>query len=164
MNARSRIALMIAGLAIAVPQGPALAKGLNAKLWTGTFQLNLGASKFTSPDYTPKSDTRAYSVAGNRLTMRSKGMNAAGKTMNWGYSATLNGKWAKVTGNPNTDHVALTLVGDREFKSTSRLKGKATANSTATVSEDGKAITIHRSILNAKGGPTDDTLVFDRTK
>lgn len=50
MNARSRITLMIAGLAIALPQGPALAKGPNAKLWTGTFQLNLGKSKFTSPD------------------------------------------------------------------------------------------------------------------
>ena len=164
MNARSRIALMIAGLAIAVPQGPALAKGLNAKLWTGTFQLNLDKSKFTSPDYTPKSDTRTYNAAGNRLTMRSKGVNGAGKAMNWGYSATLDGKLARVTGNPNADHVALTLVSDREFKSTSKLKGKTTAQSTVGVSEDGKAITIHRSLLNVKGGPTDDTLVFDRTK
>ena len=164
MNAHSRIALMIAGLAIAVPQGPALAKGLNAKMWTGTFQLNLDKSKFTSPDYTPKSDTRTYRATGNRLTMQSKGVNAAGKAMTWGYSATLDGKWAKVTGNPNTDRVALTLVSDREFKSTSKLKGKTTAKSTLTASEDGKAITIHRSILNAKGGPTDDTLVFDRTK
>lgn len=164
MNARTRIVLVIAGLAIALPQGPAFAKAPNAKLWTGTFELNLGKSKFTSPDYTPKSDTRTYSVSGNRLTMRSKGVNASGKTMNWGYSATLDGKWATVNGNPNTDHVALTLVSDREFKSTSKLKGKTTAKSTATVSDDGKAITIHRSILNAKGGPTDDTLVFDRTK
>lgn len=164
MNARSRITLMIAGLAIALPQGPALAKGPNAKLWTGTFQLNLGKSKFTSPDYTPKSDTRTYSVAGNRITMGSKGVNGAGKAMNWGYSATLGDKWAKVTGNPNTDQVALTLVSDREFKSTSQLKGKTTATSTLTVSEDGRAITIHRSILNAKGGPTDDTMIYDRMK
>ena len=164
MNARTRTALMIAGLAIAVPQAPAFAKGPDAKLWTGTFELNLGKSKFTSADYTPKSDTRTYSVTGNRITMRSKGVTASGKAMNWGYSAPLNGKWAPVSGNPNTDHVALTLVSDREFKSTSKLKGKTTAKSTATVSDDGKAITIQRSILNANGGPTDDTLVFDRTK
>lgn len=164
MNARTRVALMIAGLAIALPQGPAVAKEPNAKLWTGTFGLNLSKSKFTSPDYTPRSDTRTYSVAGTRLTMRSKGVNGAGKAMNWGYSATLDGKWARVTGNPNTDHVALTLVSAREFKSTSRLKGKTTATSTLTVSEDGKAITIHRSILNAKGGPTNDMMVYDRMK
>lgn len=164
MNARTRIALITAGLAIAVPQGPALAKGLNAKLWTGTFELNLGKSKFSSPDYTPKSDTRTYRVTGNQLTMQSKGVNGAGKAMNWGYSTTLNGKWARVRGNPNADHVALTLVSDREFKSTSRLKGKTTANSTVTVSDDGKSITIHRSLLNVKGGPTDDTMVYDHTK
>jgi hypothetical protein len=96
--------------------------------------------------------------------MKSTGTNAAGKTMKWSYSAVANGRWYPVTGNPNTDHIALIFVSPREFKSKTKLKGKASARSTATVSADGKVLTINRSILNAKGGPTDDTMVFDRTK
>jgi hypothetical protein len=33
-----------------------------------------------------------------------------------------------------------------------------------TVSADGKVLTINRSILIAKGGPTADIMVFDRAK
>jgi hypothetical protein len=162
MNTPQKIALMLAAAAIALPQ-PALGKSLS-KAWNGTWQLNTDKSKFSSADYTPKSDRRTYTVAGNRLTMRSIGTNAAGKTMKWSYSARTNGKSYPVSGNPNTDHIALTYVSPREFKSNAMLKGKASAKSTATVSADGKVLTIARSILTAKGGPTDDTMVFDRAK
>jgi hypothetical protein len=91
-------------------------------------------------------------------------INAAGKTIKWSYSANANGKWYRTSGNPNTDHIALTLVSPREITSKTTLKGKPSARSTATVSADGKVLTIKRSILMAKGGPTDDTLVFDRAK
>ena len=84
--------------------------------------------------------------------------------MKWGYSATANGHWFPTSGNPNTDHIALTMVSPLEVKSETRLKGKPSAKSTATLSADGKMLTITRSILNAKGGPTDDTLVFERAK
>ncbi len=56
------------------------------------------------------------------------------------------------------------MVSDREFKSQTRLKGKQSARSTVTLAGDGKELTIHRSVLTAKGGPTDDTLVYDRMK
>ena len=162
MNAPQKFALLFAAAAIVSPQ-PAIGKSLS-KAWNGAWQLNVEKSKFSSADYTPKSDHRTYTVAGAHLTMKSTGTNAAGKTMNWGYSAKVDGKWYPTTGNPNTDHVALTFVSPNEFKSNSKLKGKATAKSTATVSADGKVLTIHRSVLNAKGGPTDDTMVFERTK
>lgn len=162
MNTPRKIALIVAAAAIALPQ-PAIGKPLS-KAWNGTWQLNTEKSKFSSADYTPKSDRRTYAVAGNRLTMRSTGTNAAGKTMKWGYSAKTDGKSYPVSGNPNTDHVTLTYVSPHEFKSNAMLKGKSSAKSTVTLAADGKMLTIARSIVMAKGGATDDTMVFDRTK
>jgi hypothetical protein len=164
MNPATKLALMIAGAAIAVPQSAAMAKAPNAKLWSGNWQLNADQSKFSSADSTAKSDTRTYQVSGNRVTMRSSMTNAAGKTMKWSYSAATDGKWYPVSGNPNADHIALRLVGDREIKSETQLKGKPSANSLATVSADGKQLTIARHIMTGKGAPTNDTLVYDRTK
>jgi hypothetical protein len=164
MNAHTRFALTIASLAIAIPQTAAIAKAPDAKAWSGTWTLNSAKSKFSLPDSTTKSDTRTYTVRGSRFTMRSTAVNASGKTMNWGYSARADGRWYPTSGNPNTDHIALTLVGPREVKSQTRLHGKLSAKSTGTVSGDGKELTIHRQIMTVKGGPSDDTLVFDRTK
>ena len=163
MDLLSKLAL-VAAAAIALPQGANAQAPALAKAWNGTWHLDTGKSKFSSAEFTPKSDTRTYSVTGRRVTMRSSGINAAGKKLTWSYSATADGKWYKTSGNPNTDHVALTFVSPREFKSKTKLNGKPSAKSTVTVSSDGKVLTIHRSILNAKSGPTDDTLVFHRTK
>lgn len=162
MNAHQKFALIFAAAAVALPQ-PAIGKALS-KAWNGTWQLNTEKSKFSSAQYTPKSDVRTYTVTGNRLTMRSNGTNAAGKTMKWSYSARTDGRWYPVSGNPNVDRIALTLVSPREFTSNTRLKGKPSARAAATVSADAKVLTINRSILDAKGGPTNDSMVFDRTR
>ena len=161
MNART-FALMIAGLALTFPQTPAVAKGFDAKLWNGSWQLNLGKSKFSSADYTPKSDARTYTVAGNRLTMKATTVGANGKTSKWGYSVVANGKPYPSHGNQNIDHISVTMVSPSEFNSEGTLKGKHVSKSTASVAAT--ELTIHRSVLNAKGGPTDDTMVFERKK
>jgi hypothetical protein len=162
MNAPKKLALILSAIAMALPQA-ASAKSLS-KAWNGTWHLNTEKSKFSSAEFTAKSDTRTYTVAGRRLAMHSTMISADGKTIKWSYSANTNGKWYRTFGNPNTDHVALTFVSPRELKSKTTLRGKPSARSTATVSADGKVLTINRSILTAKGGPTDDTMVFDRTK
>lgn len=163
MNTFKALALTGAALAFAAAQTAVAAPGPSPKLWSGTWQLNSAKSKFSSPDSSEKSETRSYSVSGNRVTMKSNAY-GSGKPMKWGYSAATNGKWYPTTGNPNADHIALTLVSDREVKSKTQLHGKPSARATATVSANGKVLTINRSILTAKGGPTDDTLVFDRAK
>ena len=164
MNAPYKLALILSAVAIALPQTASAKSSALSKSWAGTWHLNMEKSKFSSEDFTPKSETRTYTVASKRLTMRSTAVNAAGKTMKWSYSASTDGKLYPTSGNPNTDHIALTLVSPREFTSKTTLKGKATARSTPILSADGKVLTIKRSILTAKGGPTDDTLVFHRTK
>jgi hypothetical protein len=164
MNAPNKLALILSAIAMALPQTASAQSAALSKAWAGTWYLDTAKSKFSSAEFTPKSDTRTYTVAGKRLTMRSTGINAAGKTMKWSYSANTDGKSYPTSGNPNTDHIALTFVSPREFKSRTTLKGKPSAKSTATVSTDGKVLTINRSILIAKGGPTKDVMVFDRNK
>ena len=164
MNAPKKLALILSTVAIALPQTASAQSAALSKSWAGTWHLNTEKSKFSSAEFTPKSDIRTYTVAGRRLTMRSTMIDAAGKTIKWGYSANTNGKWYRTYGNPNNDHVALTFVSPRKFKSRTTLKGKPSARSTLTVSADGKELTIARSILIAKGGPTNDTLVFKRAK
>lgn len=161
MNARMKFALTIAGLGLVIPQAAASGKGLDAKAWSASWQLNSDKSKFSSPRYTPKRDTRTYTATGRRLTMHSDMVDGAGKPMKWSYSASTNGQWYPTHGNPNADHVSLTYVGARELKSETRFKGKSAAHSTLTVSADGKTLTISRS-LSTPGGPTDDVMVYDR--
>ena len=163
MYAPGKLALILSAVALALPQAAAADPALS-KSWTGTWQLNTAKSKFSSAEYKPKKETRTYTLAGNRLTMKAASVNAAGNKMNWGYSAEVNGKAYPTTGNPNTDRVRLTMVGPRKLTSTSTKKGKPSARATLALSADGKQLTITRSLLFAKGGPTNDTLVYDRVK
>lgn len=164
MSTAKKLALILAAAAIALPQGLAAKSPMPSKQWAGTWQLNTEQSKFSSPDSMTKSETRTYTVVGNRVTMRANAVNAAGKTIKWSYSGATDGKSYRVIGNPNTDHIRLTLVNDHEIKSQSTKQGKAAVRATANLSEDGKLLTIHRSLLYVKGGPSDDTAVYDRTK
>jgi hypothetical protein len=159
MNRSAKFALILTSLAIAVPQGAAAAVP-NAKLWNGTWQLNPAASKFVSSGKR-ESETRTYAISGNKVTMKSTSKTASGKTLNVSYSARTDGKYYPMTGNPNADRIALSLVSDRELKWSSQLHGKTTIAGTAAVTADGKHLTLKRTMLTVKGTPT-DVLKFDR--
>jgi hypothetical protein len=164
MNISKTLIFILAATAIMLPQAATSKSTPISKAWAATWQLNSDKSKFSSPDTTVKAETRSYAIAGNRVTMRSTMTNSAGKTIRWSYSAVTNGRWYPMVGNPNADHIAVTRVSDRELKSKSTLRGKPSATAAASVSSDGTELTIHRSILGAKGGPSNDVLVFDRAK
>lgn len=153
MKRQTKVALILASMAIAIPQG-LLAKGPDAKAWNGTWHLDTAKSKFASPGK-EQSETRTYEVSGDRITMKSSSKNSAGKAMDFSYSATFDGKWSPMNGNPNADSISVTDVSERELKATSRLHGKTTVESTATVSPDGKRLTLTRKMIAMKGAPTD---------
>jgi hypothetical protein len=159
MSGPSKFALIVASLAIVVPQGVSAA-GPNAKLWNGTWHLNVAKSKFAS-SAKQQSETRTYDISGNKVTMKSSSKDMSGKALNFSYSAGYDGKWYPMVGNPNANRISLTAVSDREFKSKSQLNGKPSVESAATVSADGKHLTIKRKMLRLKGAPT-DVLEFDR--
>ena len=159
MTGRSKLALILAGLAFAIPQGVS-AGAPNAKLWNGTWHLNAAKSKFVS-SAKEQSETRTYNVSANKVTMKSSSKDSSGKALNFSYSAGWDGKWYPMVGNPNANRISLTAVSDREVKAQSQLHGKPSVDSTATVSADGKHLTIKRKMLRLKGAPT-DLLEFDR--
>jgi hypothetical protein len=157
MITRTKRALILATVALSTP---ALSAGPDAKLWSGTWHLNAAASKWSAAGK-EQSETRTYDYSGGKLTMKSTSKNASGKEMTFSYSATLDGKTYPMTGNPNADSISLTGVSARELKATSRLHGKVTVQSTATVSADGKHLTLKRTYVAMKGNPT-EVLQFDR--
>jgi len=158
MNRQSKIA-MLGALSLLLPQA-ANAKGPDAKLWNGTWHLNTAKSKFTS-EAKEQSETRTYSVSADKVTMKSSSKDMAGKTLNFSYSAGWDGKMYPMVGNPRADSISLKMVSPREFSASSQLHGKVTVESTATVSADGKQLTLTRHMLRLKGAPT-DVLEFDR--
>ena len=159
MNRPAKFALILTALAIAIPQGAGAAVP-NARLWNGTWHLNPAASRFASSGKR-ESETRTYAVSGNKVTMKSTSKTASGKTLNVSYSASVDGKYYPMTGNPNADRIALSAVSERELKWSSQLHGKTTIAGTAAVSADGKHLTLKRTLLTVKGTPT-DVLKFDR--
>jgi opacity protein-like surface antigen len=159
MNARSKFALILAAAAMVSPQALSAATP-NAKLWNGTWNLDAAKSKFASPAK-EVSETRTYDIAGGKVTMKSSSKDPSGKELNFSYSAGLDGKSYPMVGNPNADSISLTAVSATQFRAKSRLKGKLTVQSTATVSADGKHLTLTRKMLRYKGAPT-DTLEFGR--
>ena len=159
MTAPSKFALILACFARAAPPGARAAEP-NAKLWNGTWHLDAAKSKFAS-SAKEASETRTYDISGKKVTMKSSSKDAAGKELNFSYTAGYDGKWYPMVGNPNADRIMLRVVSDREFRASSRLKGKPSVHSTATVSADGKHLTLTRKMLRMKGAPT-DVLEFER--
>jgi hypothetical protein len=159
MNTLKALAMTGAAFAFATAQIATASPDPNAKMWNGSWHLNVGKSKFASPATTEKSEVRAYRVSGNHVIMRSTVTNAHGNVMKWGYSAATDGKWYLTAGNPTMDHIMLTGVSPREMKAeTMKLKHPA-GTGVLTVSEDGKQLTLDRTT-----GPDHDMLVFDRTE
>jgi hypothetical protein len=159
MTGRTKVALILAGLTIAIPQSVDAAAP-NAKLWNGTWHLNAAKSKFSSSGK-EQSETRTYDVSASKVTVKSSSKDPSGKTLNFSYSAGWDGKWYPMVGNPNANRISLTAVSDRELKASSQLNGKPSVQSTATVTADGKHLTLKRKMLRMKGAPT-DVLEFDR--
>lgn len=154
----SKLALIFAVGAFAAQA--ATAASPDAKLWTGTWHLNAAASKWSAAGK-ETSETRSYDYSGGKLTMKSTAKDDKGKETQFTYSAGCDGKPAPMIGNARADSISLTCPSAREIKATSSMKGKVAVQSTATVSADGKHLTIKRTYVGMKGAPT-ETLEFVR--
>ena len=132
----------------------------DAKLFNAAASKWGAAGKETS-ERNLASETRSYDYSGSKVSMKSSAKDSNGKETNFSYSAGCDGKAAPMIGNPKSDSISLTCVSSREIKATSSMKGKVTVESRATVSADGKHLTIKRHYVGMKGAPT-ETLEFDR--
>ena len=155
---RSKLALALATITFSAHG--AVAAAPDAKMWSGTWHLNVAASKWGAAGK-EQNETRSYDYSGGKLIMKSSFKDSAGKETNFTYSVACDGKPQPMTGNPRADSISLNCVSARQIKATSRMKGRVTVQSTATVSPNGKHLTLKRSYVTMKGAPT-EVLEFTR--
>jgi hypothetical protein len=129
--------------------------------WMGTWKLNTGKSKF-SPGPGPRSQTLKFEPSEGGIKMTSTLVNSEGKETQGGYSSKWDGKDVSITGNANADTVAPKRIDANSYSNTWKKDGKVTLDINATVSPDGKVMTIVQTGRNAKGEPVDSTLVFEK--
>jgi hypothetical protein len=160
MNSFKAMAMTGAALAFFSAQIASASTNPDAKVWVGSWHLNVGKSQFASAETAEKSEVRAYRISGNHVTMRATATTSKGHVMRWGYSAATDGKWYLTSGNPAMDHIKLIGVSGHEMKAeTMKLKHPA-GSGTLTISEDGKELTLDRT----NGSAGNDHLVFDRVE
>jgi len=156
-----RSVLIAASVASIYPAAAEAKTPLASSLWSGTWQLNTVKSKFSAP-VGKRSETRVYTVNGNKLSVKARGTDDSGKPMSYSYSGAFDGKPHKMVGNPVGDTIALTLRSPLSANATVRMGRTVTASAKSDISPDGKHLTLARTTLHGKAAPTREVLVFDR--
>src|SRR5205814_3337921 len=114
----------------------------------GTWELNVAKSKFT-PGPGPKSETRTYTATANGYTFSSKGVGADGTPTAVTFTATFDGKYHPMTGNPNADSIKVKRIDANSTESTQKKGAKVVNHTTRVVSKNGKTMTNRSSGTDA---------------
>ena len=134
---------------------------LAADNWVGTWKMNVAKSK-ASPGPGPKSQTLKFTASAAGITLNSDGVTADGSVRKGSYTSKFDGKDVPWAGNPDADTAAPLKVDDNNYTNTWKKGGKVTINAKATVSADGKTLTVTQTGKNAKGEDVNSTAVYDK--
>jgi len=128
--------------------------------FVGTWKLNVAASKF-DPGPAPQSQTRTWDAAG---AVGITGVNAAGKSIAYGYTIKGDGKAYPTSGAiPNAaDMVSSRKVSPNTIKATFTKAGKQVEATTFSVSKDGKSLTIMIKGVLPTGQPMNNETHWDK--
>ena len=147
-----------AGLAVLVSGSTALA----ADSWLGAWKLDVAKSKFV-PGPPPQAMAIKFEpAAGGRIRFTGDGVNGEGKAVHLEYTAPFDGTDIPWTGNANADTAAPRRIDANRYENIWKKDGKPVVTVTATVSSDGKTLTIIQRGKDAKGQVMDMTEVFER--
>jgi hypothetical protein len=116
----------------------------------GTWKLDLAKSTF-KPGPAPKAITVAITPEGKGIKVAIDGTAGDGTPIKWGYTSMRDGKDAPVTGSPNFDTAAVTMVNSHEGSIVYKKAGKTAVNAKTTVSKDGKTLSVTYDGTDAKG-------------
>ena len=109
--------------------------------FVGTWKLNVAKSKYV-PGPPPQSSTRTWDASGMVMV---SGVNAAGKSLSYGYTIKDDGKDYPTMGAiPNTaDKIMSKKVDANTFQATFTKAGTQVETTSFKVSDGGKTLTIH---------------------
>ena len=129
----------------------------------GTWELNIAKSKY-SPGPGPKSNTVVIQVAGDVVTVTTKGVAPDGSPTSSSYSSKLDGSDTpvKLTGPQDYDTIALKRINATRVEGTRKLEGKVVQTYTSEVSNDGKTMTVTTTGTNAKGEKVNNVAVSEK--
>jgi hypothetical protein len=157
---RSALRVAVVGLFLAAVW-PARGVGLATDPASGTWELNVRKSTY-SPGPAPKTQTRTYEWAADRVRYTARGVDAEGKPVLIQYTAKFDGKDYPMTGNPDSDMISLRRIDSSTVESTQKRGGKVVVTATRIVSRDGKVLTVKSKGTNAKGETINNVAVFDK--
>ena len=125
----------------------------------GTWKLNVAKSKAN----TRKSEVRTYTQSGDSVTSHVEIVNSDGSTQVYGYTAKSDGKDYRFTGQApgGAETISMKRVGN-SFNAESKKGGKLLFRTTATVSAEGKVMTLTTKGTDADGKPLDTVRVYDK--
>lgn len=132
--------------------------------FVGTWKLNLDKSKYAAGK-APKSLTRTVSADGDAVTYKFEGVNADGAAFSFSFTSKLDGKDSEVTGTGmpyGADHVAIKQQNSHMTSATLKKGDKVVGSSSATVSHDGKMLTLTSKGTDANGKPVKSVSVYDK--
>ena len=127
----------------------------------GVWKLNVAKSKF-SPGPALKSATTTIEAAGKGTKVVVDQVTADGTKRHWEFTANYDGKDTPMTGNPDADTVARTLINARTVQTISKKGGKVLTTQTSEVSADGKTRTVTTKGVNASGQQVNNVAVYEK--
>jgi hypothetical protein len=129
-------------------------------LFDGTWQLNTAKSKYT-PGPGPDKATVTIKSDGETVTVKTDS-SFEGKPIMTSYTAKLDGTPAPLEGSPMADSISVRNVDERTRALRSMKEGKTVGESRATISADGKTITVTGTGVNPKGEKVKFTAVYEK--
>ena len=128
--------------------------------FSGTWRLNTAKSKYEGGPAPEKASVTIQSD-GTTSTVKSEST-VDGQSYSTSYTAKLDGTPAPLQGSPVADMISVKKIDERTRELTSTKGGKTVSQSRATLSADGKAVTVVGSGLNPKGVEVKFTAVYEK--
>ena len=139
----------------------ALASAAAKDPFVGTWKLNVAKSKFDG-GVPPKSSTATITTVGNKRRVAVHTVPANGPELNTESTAADDGKDYPLKGSLTVDTVAVTRINARTIERKDKKNGRIVATLRATVSADGKILTVDQKGATPQGQPYHNALVYDR--
>jgi hypothetical protein len=117
---------------------------------------------FTGP--APKRSTATVEADDQTFKLKQEFVDDKEQTSNVSMDAKFDGKDYPVTGDPDTDSMALQRVSDHEIKITYKKAGQMTGKSIVTVSKDGKTTTLKFTDYKDGKPSGHGSAVYDKTQ
>ena len=129
--------------------------------FNGTWKLNTAKSTFT-PGPGPQDETATVTRENGAYTVKFQEKTAEGETIEGGYTAKDDGTPAPFTGSLVADMISVRKINDHTAERRLMKAGKTLGQDRATVSPDGKTLTVKGSRLQPKGVKSKYTAVFEK--